>query len=247
MQLRVLIAEDDPNTRAALAEVLCRDGHTVTVAADGKQALFYLDRQTFDLACLDVMMPGVSGYDLCRHIRTRDAAMPILFVTAKGEEIDKVVGLELGADDYIVKPFGVQEVLARIRAITRRCIQRPQADGGAFSINGDDFQMGDLRILPKSLRAIREAQTIELTPRELKLLQILWCKRGQVVSRAELGRAGWEQGNMPGSRTLDQTISQLRKRIEIDPHTPRIIQTVYGVGYRHDEKPAKVSLDHRGT
>jgi DNA-binding response OmpR family regulator len=234
VQLRVLIAEDDPNTRAALAEVLGGDGHRVTAAADGRHALFYLDRQAFDLACLDVMMPGVNGYDLCRHIRTRNAAMPILFITAKGEEIDKVVGLELGADDYIVKPFGVQEVLARIRAIARRCIQQPGADAAASCINGDDFQMDDLRILPKSLRALRGDQTIELTPRELKLLQILWRKCGQVVSRGELGRAGWEQGNLPGSRTLDQTISQLRKRIEVDPHCPRIIQTVYGVGYRYD-------------
>jgi DNA-binding response OmpR family regulator len=101
-------------------------------------------------------------------------------------------------------------------------------------MNGDDFQMDDLRVMPKSLRAVRGDQTIELTPRELKLLQLLWCKRGQVVSRGELGRAGWEQGNLPYSRTLDQTISQLRKRIEINPHCPRIIQTVYGVGYRYD-------------
>jgi len=234
MQLKVLVAEDDPNTRAALVEVLGREGHEVTAAADGKQAMFYLQRQSFDLACLDVMMPGASGYDLCRYIRGRDWRMPILFITAKGEEIDKVVGLELGADDYIVKPFGIQEVLARIRAITRRCIAAPIETCVADSIHGDDFEMGDLRISPRSLRAVRDQQTIEITPRELKLLQTLWSKRGQVVTRIELCRSAWEQGHMPGSRTLDQTISQLRKRIEVDPQSPRIIHTVYGVGYRYD-------------
>ncbi len=234
MQLKILVAEDDPNTRAALVEVLGREGHEVVAAADGKQAMFYLERQSFDLACLDVMMPGASGYDLCRYIRGRDWRMPILFITAKGEEIDKVVGLELGADDYIVKPFGIQEVLARIRAITRRCIAAPTETCVADSIHGDDFEMDDLRISPRSLRAVRGEQTIEITPRELKLLQVLWSKRGQVVTRIDLCRAAWEQGHMPGSRTLDQTISQLRKRIEIDPQSPRIIHTVYGVGYRYD-------------
>jgi DNA-binding response OmpR family regulator len=234
MQLRILIAEDDPNTRAALEEVLAREGHTITVAADGKQAEFYLRRQSFDMACLDVMMPGISGYDICRQIRKVDPRMPILFITAKGEEIDKVVGLELGADDYIVKPFGIQEVLARIRAVARRCIRHPDEPGVSATINGEDFLMGDLRVSPKSLRASRGDEIIELTPRELKLLQTLWAKRGQVVTRVELGRAGWDHGHLPGSRTLDQTISQLRKRIETDPHAPNIIHTVYGVGYRYE-------------
>lgn len=234
MQLKVLVAEDDPNTRAALVEVLSREGHEVVAAADGKQAMFYLQRQSFDMACLDVMMPGASGYDLCRFIRSRDSRMPVLFITAKGDEIDKVVGLELGADDYIVKPFGIQEVLARIRAIARRCIAAPVATCVADSIHGDDFQMDDLLISPRSLRAIRGDQTIEITPRELKLLHALWAKRGQVVTRGELCRGAWEHGHVPASRTLDQTISQLRKRIEVDPQSPRIIQTVYGVGYRYE-------------
>jgi len=148
-------------------------------------------------------MPGASGYDLCRHIRGRDSRMPILFITAKGEEIDKVASLELGADDYIVKTFGTHEVLARIRAITRQCIAAPIETCVADRIHGDDFEMDDLRISPRSL------------PFE-------FCRRA------------WEQGHIPGSRTLDQTISQLRKRIEIAPQSPRIIHTAYGVGYRYD-------------
>lgn len=234
MRLKVLIAEDDAHTRSALVEVLQGEGHEVTAAADGKQAKFYLDRQAFDLACLDVMMPGASGYDLCRHIRSRNAQMPILFITAKGEEIDKVVGLELGADDYIVKPFGVQEVLARIRAVRRRCYPietfSPLADG----LEQDDFVMHDLTISPRCLRATRGDDDITLSLREIKLLHALWRKRGEVVRRSDLGKAGWEQGNLPASRTLDQTISNLRKRIEQDPHQPKIIQTVYGIGYRFD-------------
>jgi len=232
--LRILIAEDDGNTRAALAEVLSREGYEVTVAADGRHALHHLTHKSFDIACLDVMMPGASGYDLCRHIRSRDLKMPILFITAKGEEIDKVVGLELGADDYIVKPFGIQEVLARIRAITRRCLMAPTLSGDLDCIAGDDFEMDDLKISPKALRSVRGDSVIEISTRELKLLRILWVKRGQVVTRMEMSKAAWEQGHMPGSRTLDQTISQLRKRIEIDPHSPRIIKTVYGIGYRYD-------------
>ncbi len=234
MQLKILVAEDDANTRAALVEVLREQGHDVTPASDGKQAEFLIQRQSFDLACLDVMMPGASGYDLCRLIRHQDAKMPILFITARGEEIDKVVGLELGADDYIVKPFGIQEVLARIRAVTRRCIASASTPPIDDALGTDDFTMDDLRISPRSLRAIRGDEVIELTPREVKLLRTLWQRRGQVVRRLDLGRAGWDQGNAPESRTLDQTISQLRKRIERQPQSPRIIQTVYGVGYRFD-------------
>jgi len=232
--LRILVAEDDANTRAALAEVLTREGYEVTVAADGKHALHHLTHRSFDMACLDVMMPGASGYDLCRHIRSRDPRMPILFITAKGEEIDKVVGLELGADDYIVKPFGIQEVLARIRAIARRCLVSPGLSVEVDCIGGDDFEMSNLKISPKSLRVMRDDCIIEISARELKLLRTLWSRRGQVVTRLELSKAAWEQGHMPGSRTLDQTISQLRKRIEVDPHSPQIIQTVYGIGYRFD-------------
>ncbi len=233
MQLKILIAEDDVNTRAALQELLQRDGHQVTAAGDGHQALFYWQRQAFDLVCLDVMMPGHSGYELCRQFRARDPRVPILFLTARGEEIDKVVGLELGADDYIVKPFGVQELLARIRAVARRCLGGETADA-VDELHRDDFSMGDLLVSPKALRATRGDTVFSLTPRELRILRLLWQKRGQVVSRAEIGRAAWDQGHQPGSRTLDQTISQLRKRIEIDPQAPEIVTTVYGVGYRFE-------------
>lgn len=233
MSFKILIAEDDPNTRAALAEVLRSDGHTVTEACDGLHAKSLFDKTPPDLACLDVMMPGISGYDLCRHIRKTHARLPVLFITAKAEEIDKVVGLELGADDYIVKPFGAKEVLARIRAVARRCIVQadevhtPVLPQGNFTMNGLD-------VIPKQLRAKRDCEVIELTPRELRILQLLSSKPGEVISRHELFRVAWEENHVPNSRTLDQTISQLRKRIESDPKNPTIIQTVYGAGYRFE-------------
>lgn len=234
MNLEILIAEDDANTRAALCEVLRAEGHQVTEAADGKQAKFLFDKKRPDIACLDVMMPGLSGFDLCRHFRSVSPSMPILFITAKAEEIDKVVGLELGADDYIVKPFGAKEVVARIRAVARRCIRDFELSTEQPTVPQNDFQMGDLEILSTQMRAKRGATTIQLTTRELKILQLLASKPGEVVDRNELFRFVWGEHHLPNSRTLDQTISQLRKRIEVDPKHPQIIQTVYGVGYRFD-------------
>tara|TARA_R110002049_G_scaffold285698_4_gene467089 strand:+ start:256440 stop:257147 length:708 start_codon:yes stop_codon:yes gene_type:complete len=234
MNWKILVAEDDPNTRAALVEILRAESYQVAEAADGMQAKSLFDAQTPDIACLDVMMPGLSGYDLCRHFRLTQPRMPILFITAKAEEIDKVVGLELGADDYIAKPFGAKEVLARIRAVARRCLQEtlPSANEGEFS--NEPFGMHELQVVPKQLRARRGDETIELSPREMRLLQLLASKPGEVVDRNEMFRVGWEEDHVPNSRTLDQTISQLRKRIEPDPKCPTIIQTVYGAGYRFE-------------
>jgi DNA-binding response OmpR family regulator len=232
VNLDILVAEDDPHTRAALAEILCSQGHRVTEAADGEQAKFLFDRKPPDLACLDVMMPGLSGFDLCRHFRSVSPRMPILFITAKAEEIDKVVGLELGADDYIVKPFGAKEVVARIRAVARRCIHDFDKADRDPPLPTSDFWMDDLQVMPAQMRARRGEMTIELTHRELRILQLLSSRGGEVIDRAELFRIGWGQQHLPNSRTLDQTISQLRKRIERDIKNPKIIQTVYGVGYR---------------
>ncbi len=231
MSVKVLVAEDDARTRAALVELLQREGYDVRASANGSDAIRQFDAERPDLICLDVMMPGKSGYDVCRHVRSSDWRTPILFITAKAEEIDKVVGLELGADDYIVKPFGASEVMARIRAVMRRSIAAPPNTD--IDIDAD-FQMGDLRICPKQFRAQRNTgASIELTPRELRILALLYRRAGEVVQRNDLFREGWSATTIPSSRTLDQTISNLRKRIEADPSHPTIIQTVYGVGYRY--------------
>ncbi|MEM8669528.1 MAG: response regulator transcription factor [Planctomycetota bacterium] len=234
MSVNILVAEDDPHTRAALVELLRGEGHRVVEAADGMHAKSLFDTRTPDLACLDVMMPGMSGFDLCRHFRSVSPRMPILFITAKAEEIDKVVGLELGADDYIVKPFGTKEVIARIRAVLRRCFPDEQSPKPTLKISDDEFHMGELHVMPRALRAKRGEEVFELTTREVRILQLLSQNKGEVVSREEMFRFGWNDNHVPNSRTLDQTISQLRKRIERDPKQPTIIQTVYGVGYRFE-------------
>jgi two-component system, OmpR family, alkaline phosphatase synthesis response regulator PhoP len=224
--VKVLIAEDDGNIRRGLGEILSGEGYTVVDAADGPSALQAFKDHRPDFVCLDVMMPGASGYDVCRELRRLDPEVPIVFISAKSEEIDRVVGLELGADDFIVKPFGVREVVARIRAVSRRCLRakRPQAG----------FVMHDLEVLPSELRARRKDSTIDLSLRDAQVLSLLYERRGEAVGRDTFFDHCWGLDHVPNSRTLDQHIAQLRKRIEVDPKTPRIIRTVHGVGYRFD-------------
>lgn len=228
--MKVLIAEDDLHTRNGLAEIVAAEGYEPIVAADGRAALALFEQQRPDFVCLDIMMPGASGYEVCRQIRRASEAVPIIFISAKSEEIDKVLGLELGADDFIVKPFGVNEVVARIRAVTRRCLQQRGEATTARS-----FRMDDLEVVPAELRARRATQVFELSLREVKLLELLWRHRGQVVDRGRIFDHCWGLQHVPNSRTLDQAVSQLRKRIERDPKLPRIVQTVHGVGYRYEE------------
>jgi DNA-binding response OmpR family regulator len=179
--------------------------------------------------CLDIMMPGMDGYAVCREIRRDKTHVPIVFISAKSEEMDKVVGLELGADDFIMKPFGVREVIARIRAVTRRCL----AAGGRDQAS-ERFILNDIEVFPSELRARRGDETIDLSLRDVKILQLLHRKAGQVVTRNEFFDECWGIDYLPNSRTLDQHISQLRKRIELDPQNPAIVRTVHGVGYRYD-------------
>jgi DNA-binding response OmpR family regulator len=226
--MKVLVAEDNPLTRDGLAEVLHSEGYQVVQAANGAAALELFERELPDFVCLDVMMPSVNGYDVCRQMRASRPQTPIVFITAKSEETDKVLGLELGADDFIVKPFGLKEVVARIRAVTRRCRQ------SASLSNPPPFQMGDLTIYPAELRARRGNETIELSLRDVKVLLLLHSYRGRVLDRNTIFNHCWGEDYFPDSRSLDQHISQLRKRIETDPRAPSIILTVHGAGYRFD-------------
>jgi two-component system, OmpR family, alkaline phosphatase synthesis response regulator PhoP len=230
MHLLVLIAEDDTLTRRGLVDVLSGEGFACLQAADGHAACELYEQHHPNFVCLDVMMPGLNGYEVCRRIRAIDPQVPIIFLTAKSEEVDKVVGLELGGDDYIVKPFGVKEVLARIRAVARRCLAAQTGPGHDHV--GQPFRMGELEIHPRQLRARRGDAWIDLSLREIKILQLLFEQAGQVVDRNSLMNYAWGQDYLPSSRTLDQHVSQLRKRIELDPKRPAIIQTVHGVGYR---------------
>ncbi len=226
---KILIAEDDDHTRDALREVLTMEGYEVIAASDGLQAVDFFRVENPDFVCLDVMMPGLNGYEVCKQIRRQDEKVPILFLTAKAEEIDTVLGLELGADDYMTKPFGVKEIIARIRAILRRTASR----GGAGKAE-DEFTMDDLRVAPAELRAYRGTVEIQLSPRDVKVLRLLHDRRGKVIDRNTLADEVWGVDYFPESRALDQHISQLRKRIEKDPAQPRIIRTVHGAGYRFE-------------
>ncbi|MBT3295188.1 MAG: response regulator transcription factor [Verrucomicrobia bacterium] len=227
--MKILIAEDDQNTRDGLVAILEAEGYDTIAAADGKQALALFVTESPDMVCLDVMMPEVSGYDVCKEIRRGDGNVPVIFLTAKSEEIDKVLGLELGADDYIAKPFGVKEVVARIRAVTRRTMATRSSQDAP-----DSFAMGDLTIIPSELRAHRDKRTIDLGLRDIKILSLLYRNRGKVLKRDTIFNECWGLNYMPNSRSLDQHISQLRKKIERDHKHPCIIQTVHNAGYRYE-------------
>lgn len=224
--MKILLAEDDPVTRESLGELLTAEGYEVHAAADGLKAAEIWEKLAPDLILLDIMMPGASGYEVCRRIRGRDRRVPILFLSAKSEEIDVVLGLELGADDFIRKPFGKHELLARIRATLRR---KHPGHGEAES-----FDIGPWKIFPNRLEAIRgEGLSVDLTGREVKILRLLNLRRGEVVTRDQLLNECWGLEYFPESRTLDQHILNLRKKLEDDPAAPRWIATVRGVGYRH--------------
>ncbi|MCA9057674.1 MAG: response regulator transcription factor, partial [Planctomycetaceae bacterium] len=166
-------------------------------------------------------------YEACQAIRGLNTQIPIIFLSAKAEEVDRLVGFDLGADDFISKPFSVREVLARVRAVARRCLAaEPQA--------AKEFTIGDLTVVPAELRARRDKAFIDLSPRDVQILQLLAANPGRALDRNTIFRHAWGEDHFPNSRTLDQHVSQLRKRVEADPRQPRLIQTVHGVGYRYD-------------
>ncbi|HEY2344085.1 MAG TPA: response regulator transcription factor [Chthoniobacteraceae bacterium] len=222
--MKLLLADDDPVTLDSLDACVKREGFSTVLARNGREALEAWEKQRPDLLCLDIMMPEIDGYEVCRRVRAKNAQAPILFLSAKNEEIDIVVGLQLGADDFIRKPFGKHELLARIRALLRRSQTR---SGPAPS-----FTMRDLTVWPRELRAERAGHAIDLSPREAAILEFLHARAGEVLDRDALLNHCWGIDYFPESRTLDQHIAKLRKRIEADPANPLIIETVRGAGYR---------------
>jgi DNA-binding response OmpR family regulator len=232
MKARILIAEDDANIRLGLIATLESDGHEVTPAADGAQALKLFPQQKYDLVILDVMMPQKSGYDVCRELRAKGASVPILFLTAKGEEVDKVVGLKLGADDYVLKPFGVHELLARVEALLRR--SRTTSMDPSVPELPATFALGAAQVDRKKFTVTVSGKTQALTARELKLAEVFAQHPGEVLTRDRLLNAGWGVDYFGTTRTLDQHVAQLRKKIEPVPDDPKAIVTVHGVGYRYE-------------
>jgi DNA-binding response OmpR family regulator len=218
MKTKVLIVEDDPHILLGLEEVLQSDGFEVVVCNRGDQAIEAFAKHHPALLVLDVMLPGLSGYDICKQLRSKKVTTPILMLTAKGQELDKVVGLELGADDYVTKPFGVRELLARIHALLRRTAPTPSPD-----TNGQtSFQIGDATIDPKTFELKRGKKVEELTAKELKLLQVFYAHPGEV----------WGYNYFGTTRTLDQVIVQLRKKLGDNGGEPQHLLTVHGVGYK---------------
>jgi DNA-binding response OmpR family regulator len=224
--MTILLAEDDPISLEALAACIEAEGFDTLRATNGLEALELWRQHRPHLLCLDIMMPEIDGYAVCKKVRKSDKTIPILFVSAKNEERDVVAGLDLGADDFIRKPFTRREVMARIRAALRRT-------GGNHDT--EEFRMNDLRIRPSSLMALRHEQMIDLTPREVGMLRLLHANAGKPVPRDRFLDECWGIDYFPDSRTLDQHILMLRKKVERDPSTPRIITTVRGVGYRFTE------------
>lgn len=232
--MKLLIAEDDRLIREALVDILSAEGFTCFEAQDGLTAWQQYQEIKPDMVLLDIMMPEQDGYAVCRNIRQQDEHTAIMFISAKSEEIDRVLGLELGADDYLMKPFGKHEVLARVRAIFRR-YKRLEKSTSPKQDNLPTFIMNGLSVNPSQLRASRGEQEFDLSLRDCAILSCLYHRRNKVVSRDELFNECWGRDYMPSSRTLDQHISQLRKLIEIDAKKPVIICTVHGVGYRFEQ------------
>jgi DNA-binding response OmpR family regulator len=230
-QEMILVVEDDQPILTGLKDLLEAEGYAVATAEDGEEALRVYEREKPTLILLDIMIPEKSGYDVCREIRKKDEQTPILMLTAKGQEVDKVVGLEMGADDYIVKPFGVSELLARVRARLRRSRTKPQVR------DARPIAFGDVAVDAKTYTGIKGKKTFTVSARELALLRFFLDHDGEVVERFTLLDVVWGIRYEGTTRTLDQHIAKLRQKIEDDPANPSFIQTVHGVGYRFKSKP----------
>jgi two-component system response regulator RegX3 len=228
MSRRILIADDEPSVREAVGYALKQEGFEVELAEDGDDADSKLQGDIdFDLLILDIMMPGKSGLDVCRDVRSR-SPVPIILLTAKDAEVDKVVGLEVGADDYVTKPFSVRELIGRVRAqLRRRELDRSTTDQG-----GKTIEAGDVRIdLARHLVMIR-GEPVNLTRSEFQVLRLLAEKPGQVFSRLEIMEELWQSEFSGDVRACDVHISNLRQKIERDPQDPELVVTVRGIGYK---------------
>lgn len=228
MNEKILVVEDDPSIALGLAEILKQEGYSSVLCKRGDKALETSRTEEPALVILDVMLPGENGYDICRKLREAKFTGPILMLTAKGQELDKVIGLDCGADDYVTKPFGVRELIARIQALLRRC----NGQSPAVTNTAGTFKIGSAEIDPKTFELRTRKQSSPLTARELKLLQTFHEHPGEVLSRDRLLNEVWGTNYFGTTRTLDQVIVQLRKKLGDPAENPRHLLTVHGVGYR---------------
>jgi len=200
------------------------EGYAVQVARDGSSGLRLATERDIDLIILDVMLPKMSGFDVCKQLRSSGNATPIIMLTARGQEIDKVVGLKIGADDYVTKPFSFMELMARVEALLRRTSRQAE--------QLDSFQFGEIIINFKRFEVSRRGMSVELSPREFKILKYFIEHRGEVISRDQLLDAVWGYGSFPLTRTVDMHIAKLRHKIEEIPSDPHYIITVHRIGYK---------------
>lgn len=226
---KVLIAEDDEHIRIGLVDTLESEGYSVVAVPDGAAAVEAFERGGFHLVLLDVMMPEVDGYEVCRMIREKDKNVGIIMLTAKGEEIDKVLGLKLGADDYVTKPFGIHELLARLESTLRRA--KAASTETAVDALPSELDFGVFAVNRKTLEAVKDNEGVGLSGKEVLLLENFWQKPNEVLSRDELLNLAWGVDYMGTTRTLDQHILQLRKKLE-KIGVEKFLETVHGVGYR---------------
>ena len=221
---RILIVEDEPNMVAGLRDNFEYEGYEVLTASDGAEGLGRALNDAPDLVVLDVMMPKMSGLDVCKQLKAKRPSIPVIMLTARGQEVDKVVGLELGADDYVTKPFSIRELLARIKAVLRRSHVVPKEQ--------ERYAFGDVEVNLRTCQVARAGKPVEFSTKEFDLLKYFLCHAGEALSRERLLEEVWGYNRFPTTRTVDAHIVHLRQKLEAKPEEPRFILTLHGVGYK---------------
>ncbi len=221
---RILIVEDEPNMVAGLRDNFEFEGYDVITAPDGVAGLERALNEAPDLVILDVMMPRMSGLDVCKQLKAKQPSVPIIMLTARGQEVDKVVGLELGADDYVTKPFSIRELLARVKAVLRRSKTAPKEQ--------EKYSFGEVEVNLKSCQVSRSGKELEFSSKEFELLKYFLFHPGEALSRDRLLEDVWGYDRFPTTRTVDAHIVRLRQKVEPKPEEPRFILTVHGTGYK---------------
>jgi DNA-binding response OmpR family regulator len=223
---KILVVDDEQNMRTGLKDNLEFEGYDVETANDGEHGLKKILENTYNLIILDVMMPKKSGFDVCKEVRKAGITTPIILLTAKGEEIDKVVGLEIGADDYVTKPFSLRELLARVKAILRR------GENLVMNEAAREVKIGKLEVNFNGYKATSKNKDVQMSHKEFEILHYLWKHRNSTVSRDDLLTEIWGYDENPATRTVDNFMLKLRQKVETDPNHPKIILTVHGIGYK---------------
>jgi two-component system alkaline phosphatase synthesis response regulator PhoP len=226
MNKRILFVEDEPGLVMTLTDRLRSEGYMVETATDGEVGLARAASESFDAIILDIMLPRKNGFDICRDLRQRDIHTPIIMLTARGQVVDKVVGLKLGADDYLTKPFEMIELLARLEALLRRAPQTVPAPAP------ETFQFGPIRVDFRRTEVVRDSQAVELSALEFRLLRYFIEHRGATLSRDALLNDVWGYNTLVSTRTVDVHVAWLRQKLETNPHHPQFILTVHGIGYK---------------